>query len=126
MIQPPGVVEPDLQWREQSLHFASQRRITWSGILHLKEFSGKSAKIVDGSRRSGNGYANLRNKPMRRDRQDRFRPGDGAAYAIPRMRKVIVKDGIHWVAVTKKYCGEYVGHDASAQIDLGMPFRLHL
>src|ERR1700676_1663201 len=110
MIEPPGVVELDLQRREQFLHSTSEFRVTRCRILHLKQFSRKPAEIVNGSRRSGDGNSGFWNKPVGRDREYGFGFGCCLSYAAPCFCVAIVEDGIHRIAVTKKDCGKYLGH----------------
>jgi hypothetical protein len=83
MIEPLGVIEFNLDRREQFLHPACQRRIAGRRVLHLKQFSREPAEIVDGSRRRGNGYPSFWNKPVSRDRQNRLRFGRRLSYPAP-------------------------------------------
>ena len=57
MIESPRVVERYFQRCEQFLYSTGEFGITRRRILHLKQFSRKPAEIVNGSRRSGNGYS---------------------------------------------------------------------
>src|SRR6476646_5169133 len=110
MIEPPRVVELDLQRREQFLHSTGEFGITRRRILHLKQFSRKSAEIMNGSRRSGDGYAGFWNKPVSGDRQDGLGFRCCLSYTAPCFCVAIVEDGVHRIAVTKKDRGEYLGH----------------
>src|SRR5271157_1687087 len=108
MIESPRAVQLH---RERLQHFLYSTRkfpIARSRVLHLVEFSRKATEIMNGPRRRADGDASSRYKPMRGNCQNRFWPRRLLSDLPPSRGIAVVPQGVHWVAVSKKYRRQYL------------------
>src|SRR6185369_5250674 len=102
---PPPVIYAHLGTLNGFLRQLSQSGRARSGILLIKEFLRKSAKIVNGG-----GMIHSRNQgsfrlPVGGNTENRVRSGQYMPCFCPVAAILVVFDGVHWTAMTNKKCG---------------------
>lgn len=110
MVEPPALVERHRRRRQQFPNALRQLRVARRRVLNAVKFAREPSEIVNRFRRRGNRDAGLRHKPMRRNREDRLWPGDGAAKFRPGLGIAIAAQSIHRITMPEEDCRKEVGH----------------
>src|SRR5205823_2602081 len=116
VVESPGRVAADGERREELRDALGERRISRRRILDLEERAWESAEIVYCSRALHRGRGDLRDVPMRGDREDDARPRELRTDPAPPAGPRVLFERVHRIAVTEEdgRHGRHLGRDRLA------------
>src|SRR5439155_5260631 len=97
VVKAPAIaIEADDHGLHDISDFLRYRGVARRWILDVEERLREAIKIVDRARVRHRGYRGDGRIPMRGDHQNRARPRHGDAECLPRLRKMVRFESVHW------------------------------